>query len=149
MQKKTKFAFVLACLLAYEAGAAETKVNCTDVSKTVDAEIKAIDLECSNGTALDQYFCFVEKLKPLEDRLEKEFQANVANSRSPWGKAAEEETRARLITTQKAWIEYRNGYCSRNYYTKAPTHPPSESRSITRCKIIKTVERLNETMAVK
>jgi uncharacterized protein YecT (DUF1311 family) len=149
MQKKTKFAFVLACLLAYEAGAAETKVNCTGASKAANAEIKAIDLECSNGSALDQYFCFVKKLKHLEDRLEKEFQANVANPSNPWGKVAEEETRARLIATQKAWIEYRNGYCNRSYYTKAPTHPPSESRSITRCKIIKTVERLNEIMAVK
>jgi len=100
--------------------------------------------DCSAGGALDMYFCFDKQLEILEDQIS-DLLIEVENSiNSSWGDDANIEIKKRVRESQKAWLEYRDAHCEFYYYTKAPSHPPSQSLSMTVCKYRKTEARLKE-----
>ena len=100
--------------------------------------------ECVEGGAADQYLCFSDKLKVLDQDMAKELKIIIDNVQSEWGAEADKEIRERIELTQKSWALYRFNQCSTYYYTKAPVHSASDDLSATLCKIKLTKTRIGE-----
>jgi uncharacterized protein YecT (DUF1311 family) len=108
------------------------------------AQNKVDDCDISVGTATDQYFCAQEQLAAREKKLNAGIEKTLLNSK---GVEGAEEVGARILSAQKAWLQYRNDWCAQTYNSNAPIHAPSQSFSITQCQISKTNERIQEVMA--
>lgn len=128
MKLLVAFIFTLFSFTAYAADQTESVLNA----------------DCSRGAAFDSFQCFSKKLSIQEKRMDEAVQHALLNINSMWGKAANEELKAKLLQTQAHWKEYRDGQCTYRYYTKASAHPPSLSMEIAACKLDKTEERIKE-----
>ena len=60
------------------------------------------------------------------------------------GKIADKEIKDRINLAQNGWLQYRENHCSFDYYSKAETHPPSQSLRIIMCQVRMTHDRLDE-----
>ncbi len=137
MKKITIITFALSAIMVFAENLANAAESATD---TVT--------DCSMGSALDQYFCLGEKLDKLEQKMSEEVKKATSSINSEWGAEANKEIIERVHDTQKAWIKYRDGQCTQDYYTKASVHPPSQSLAATECKLDKTIARIQEIKSI-
>lgn len=103
-----------------------------------------LERQCVRKTASSTYFCLKEVLNELEVELNEAIEKSAQEVKSAWGEQANSEIRDRMRRAQEAWLIYRDMQCSKNYYSKAPTHPPSQDISTVMCKISKTKHRITE-----
>jgi len=137
MKKITIITFALSAIMVFAENSAKAAENATD---TV--------IDCSMGSALDQYSCLGEKLDKLEPEMNEEVKKATSRINSEWGAEANKEIIERMNDTQKAWIKYRDGQCTQDYYTKASIHPPSQSLVSIECKLDKTIARIQEIKSI-
>jgi uncharacterized protein YecT (DUF1311 family) len=105
---------------------------------------KSPESKCDAGGAMDQFRCYSAQLEKLEKKMSAALIEAQHNVKSMWGKEANVELVRKITSSQNAWVKYRDDLCARNYYQKAPVHPPSLSLEIASCKFYKTEERIAE-----
>lgn len=98
---------------------------------------------CEKNTPHEMRECFALALKQSEKEMDNSIKDANRNIKVEWDdKSIEIENR--LISSQAAWVEYRDALCARNYNSKARTHSSYESVEIAACKYQKTKERVAE-----
>ena len=133
------FVVLLAILGIKPTLASEEMVQNAQSVNNASSDDKSV--ECTELTPLKNYQCLKEQLNQMDLHALHSIQKIKKNIKSEWGAIADEEIRERVEISQEAWLKYREGYCSFIYFSKAPSHPPSEGERIMRCKINKTKER--------
>lgn len=80
------------------------------------------------------------KLKQLTDQFINQYKSLESSE-------ATKEEIERFISSQNAWLKYRDDYCFFGYYTKSSIHSSSQHAEIVNCKLIKTTQRIEEIIS--
>ncbi len=90
-------------------------------------KIHLLDLQCSRlGSMLDQTGCYGDYLDAELDKIKKEGAAHFDSDK--------------LVNV---WYNYASSACLRDFYYKAPVHPPSQGWAIMRCQVMRETSDLS------